>query len=216
MRIAVGGFQHETNTFAPMKASFADFRDGGAWPRLQRGAEMLDNMVGMNLPVAGAIAALQGTGRELVPLVWAATVPSAHVTDDAYERIAGMMLDDLRAAGLDAHVSLKLTAMGLDLDEALPLELVAAVAERPEVAAGAVRAIVNTQRALRADPSLATKAARRLFPPEETELIAELIRRDLPYYDPSISRQTFEQLNQFAEVTQPLAYEQVVFKHAQA
>src|SRR4051794_31268128 len=109
MRIAVGGFQHETNTFAPVKASFADFRDGGAWPRLQRGPEMLDNMVGMNLPVAGAIAALRETGAELVPLVWAATVPSAHVTDDAYERIAAMMLDDLRAAGpvdavyLDLH-----------------------------------------------------------------------------------------------------------------
>ena len=115
MRIAVGGFQHETNTFAPVKASFADFRDGGAWPRLQRGPEMLDNMVGMNLPVAGAIAALRETPHELVPLVWAATVPSAHVTDDAYERIAGMMLDDLRAVG-------RLDAVYLDLHGAMVTE----------------------------------------------------------------------------------------------
>jgi proline dehydrogenase len=40
------------------------------------------------------------------------------------------LLDDLRAAGLDAHVSLKLSAMGLDLDPALPLELVGRIAER--------------------------------------------------------------------------------------
>jgi microcystin degradation protein MlrC len=109
MRIAIGGFQHETNTFAPVKATFADFREGGGWPRLQRGLEMLDNMVGMNLPIAGAIPVLQEAGHELVPLVWAATTPSAHVTDDAYDRIAGAMVDDLRAAGavdgvyLDLH-----------------------------------------------------------------------------------------------------------------
>ena len=108
-RIAVGGFQHETNTFAPHKAEFAAFRDGGGWPRLQRGVEMVENMVGMNLPIAGGIAALRDQGHELVPLVWAAATPSAHVTDDAYERIVGMMLDDLRAAGpvdgvyLDLH-----------------------------------------------------------------------------------------------------------------
>ena len=48
------------------------------------------------------------------------------------------------------------------------------VAEQPEVAPGGVRAIVGTQRALQADPSLATQVGRRLFPPEEAELIAEL------------------------------------------
>jgi microcystin degradation protein MlrC len=98
MRIAVGGFQHETNTFAPKKAGFAEFRDSGAWPALQRGPELLRNMVGMNLPIAGAVAALKEAGHELVPLVWAAATPSAHVTDDAYERIVGAMIDDLRAA----------------------------------------------------------------------------------------------------------------------
>jgi microcystin degradation protein MlrC len=31
-RIAVGGFQHETNTFAPLKATWADFERADAWP----------------------------------------------------------------------------------------------------------------------------------------------------------------------------------------
>ena len=30
--IAVGGFLHETNTFAPTKATYADFVHGGGWP----------------------------------------------------------------------------------------------------------------------------------------------------------------------------------------
>src|SRR5208282_4097457 len=52
--------------------------------------------------------------------------------------------------------------------------------EHPQIAAGAVRAIVKAQKALKADPSLATAIAERLFPPEETPLIAGLIARDAP------------------------------------
>src|SRR5271170_3160582 len=33
-RIAVGGFLHETNTFAPTKAVYDDFVHGGGWPIL--------------------------------------------------------------------------------------------------------------------------------------------------------------------------------------
>lgn len=61
------------------------------------------------------------------------------------------------------------------------------IAGSPQVAAAAVRALVKTQAALKADPSRATEVGRKLFPPDAAALIAELIRRDLPYYDPSIS-----------------------------
>src|SRR5579862_6002855 len=44
-----------------------------------------------------------------------------------------------------------------------------------------------THRALKEDLSLATQVGRKLFPAAEAEIIAELIRRDLPYYDPTIS-----------------------------
>jgi hypothetical protein len=46
----------------------------------------------------------------------------------------------------------------------------------------------------------------------EASLIAELIRRDLPYYDPTISREVFQAVNQFAGVDQPPAYEEVVLE----
>lgn len=68
----------------------------------------------------------------------------------------------------------------------------------PKVAAAAIRAMVNTQAALKADVSRATEIGRKLFPPAEAALIAELIRRDLPYYDPSISPDSVAGMNQFA------------------
>jgi NitT/TauT family transport system substrate-binding protein len=74
----------------------------------------------------------------------------------------------------------------------------ALIERSPETAAAAVRAIVKTQRALNADPSRATQVGRKLFPPSEAELIAELIRRDLPYYDASISPDFVAGMNQFA------------------
>ena len=84
----------------------------------------------------------------------------------------------------------------------------------PEIAAAAVRAIVKTQAALKDDVSLATGIGRKLFPPEEAELIAELIRRDLPYYDPKITPEFVAGMNAFARdigiLTGEVPYERVV------
>ncbi len=72
------------------------------------------------------------------------------------------------------------------------------IASEPATVAAAVRAIVKTHAALKRDVSLATKVGRKLFPPEEAELIAELIRRDLPYYDAKITPETVAGINAFA------------------
>ena len=74
----------------------------------------------------------------------------------------------------------------------------ALIARAPETAAAAVRAIVKTHAALRKNVDLATEIGRKLFPPSEAELIGELIRRDLPYYDASISRDFVAGMNEFA------------------
>jgi len=97
MRIAVGGFQHETNTFAPQKATYADFEASDAWPGLTRGAALLEAVRGINLPAAGFIDAARCDGHTLLPLTWCSATPSAHVTRDAYERIVAMLLEDLSA-----------------------------------------------------------------------------------------------------------------------
>jgi NitT/TauT family transport system substrate-binding protein len=88
------------------------------------------------------------------------------------------------------------------------------IAQSPDVAAAAVRALVKTQNALKADVSRATEVGRKLFPPAEAELIAELIRRDLPYYAPSISPDFVAAMNQFARdigiLQRQVPYEKVV------
>ena len=97
-RIAVGGFQHETNTFAPSPADYAAFESGGGWPGLCFGADIARAVAGANIPAAGALDALHAAGHETVGLVWAAASPSDRVTADAFERIAGGMIDRLKAA----------------------------------------------------------------------------------------------------------------------
>lgn len=97
-RIAIGGFQHETNTFAPSKAGLRAFLEPGGWPALCRGAAIFEVVQGANLPVAGFIEAARARGHALLPLSWAAASPSAHVTEEAFERIVGQIVDDL--AGL--------------------------------------------------------------------------------------------------------------------
>jgi ABC-type nitrate/sulfonate/bicarbonate transport system substrate-binding protein len=73
----------------------------------------------------------------------------------------------------------------------------ALIERAPQAAAGAVRAIVNTHAALKKDVTLATRVGRKLFPPAEAELIAELIRRDLPFYDAAISQKFVAGMNSF-------------------
>ncbi len=108
-RIAVAGFQHETNTFAVRKADFKAFEMAKDWPGLCRGDEVIQKTSGFNLPITGAVESLARQGMEIVPLCWAFAVPSGLVTRDAYETLAAMILDALATCGavdglyLDLH-----------------------------------------------------------------------------------------------------------------
>ena len=78
----------------------------------------------------------------------------------------------------------------------------------------AIRAIMKAHKALREDVSRATEVGKKRFPQSEAALIADLIRRDLPYYDPAISEQVVADMNRFAQriglLTAPVPYEDVV------
>jgi microcystin degradation protein MlrC len=108
-RIAVGAFLHETNTFAPTKATYDDFVHGGGWPSMAHGADVLKVMRKINVGLAGFVEAAEAKGWELVPTISAAASPSAHVTRDAFERVMKEMVDGIAAAGpidavyLDLH-----------------------------------------------------------------------------------------------------------------
>ncbi|MBL8674772.1 MAG: M81 family metallopeptidase, partial [Rhodospirillales bacterium] len=71
--------------------------------------EMIAAVEGFNIPIAGAVRELTARGHEVVPLCWCSAPPSAHVTRDAYEKVAGWMVEDLERLGpfdaiyLDLH-----------------------------------------------------------------------------------------------------------------
>ena len=84
----------------------------------------------------------------------------------------------------------------------------------PEVAAAALRALVATQQALKADPSRATEVGEKRFPPHEAGLIAQIVRRDLPFYDAAISERSVAAINAFAHsmsvLDEDVAYADIV------
>lgn len=108
-RIAVAGWQHETNSFAAEKATLDAFIQPDAWPGLVEGAALPAAVAGVNIPVAGFIEAAQRAGHEIVPLLWASATPSGPVEDQAYEEISARILAGLARAGpvdalyLDLH-----------------------------------------------------------------------------------------------------------------
>ncbi len=90
----------------------------------------------------------------------------------------------------------------------------ALIARSPDTVAAAVRAIVKTQAALKADVNRAGEVGRKLFPPMEADLIVELVRRDLPYYDATLSRDFIAGMAAFLRsqgvLQSDLPYEQIV------
>jgi NitT/TauT family transport system substrate-binding protein len=88
------------------------------------------------------------------------------------------------------------------------------IAKEPDSARAAIRAIMKAHKALKEDANRATEVGMKRFPPSEAELIAELIRRDLPYYDPTITEETVTHMNRFAQdiglLSAPVPYDQVV------
>ena len=88
------------------------------------------------------------------------------------------------------------------------------IAKEPDSARAAIRAIMKAHEALKEDVSRATQVGNKRFPPSEAKLIAELIRRDLPYYDPTITEETVTHMNRFAQdiglLSAPVPYDQVV------
>jgi len=88
------------------------------------------------------------------------------------------------------------------------------IQEQPAAARAAVRALMRAHQALKQDPNRATAVGQKRFPPSEAELIAELVRRDLPYYDPNIPPEKVASMNRFAQdiglLKAAAPYEQVI------
>ena len=94
MRIAIAGFQHETNTFVARNTPLEDFMRADSWPELLEGRSVIEKTKGMNLPIAGFAEAAIADGAELVPILWCAAEPSGRVEDKAYATLTQRIVDE--------------------------------------------------------------------------------------------------------------------------
>ncbi|MFK3665921.1 M81 family metallopeptidase [Ochrobactrum teleogrylli] len=133
-RVAVAGFLHETNTFAAAPADLAAFVQGGGYIPLSRGDAIIDHAQNVNLGIAGALKFAHEAGWEIVPILWAGAIPSAPVTEDAYETIVSEIVAGLKDCGpldgifIDLHGAM--VAAHVDDGEGKLLERIRVV--RPE------------------------------------------------------------------------------------
>src|ERR1700712_3824806 len=104
-RIAVGGFLHETHSFAPRPTTYADFLQPGGLPAFTPGDAPIEALRPCSVPLAGAIAVAEEAGVSLVPLAWGFANPAGPVQDEAFERLAAL---------IGAHLSMALDAGPLD------------------------------------------------------------------------------------------------------
>ena len=118
MRIAIGGFLHESHSFAPRPTTWRDFLEPGGWPAVQRPATLVGALRNTAVPAAGAIRAAEEAGARIAPLSWGFANPAGPVTAEAFERLAALIFSDLQAA-LDEG---SLDGLYLDLHGAMVAE----------------------------------------------------------------------------------------------
>lgn len=90
MRIAIGGFLHESHSFAANPTTYRDFVEAGGFPPLCHGPALLDSLRDTSVPTAGAISVMASEGATIVPLAWGFANPAGPVQDEAFERIAAL------------------------------------------------------------------------------------------------------------------------------
>ena len=63
-RIAIGGFLHESHSFAPRPTTYADFVNPAGFPPLQNGDGLFDAVRSTSVPAAGAHRGGRGSRRD--------------------------------------------------------------------------------------------------------------------------------------------------------
>ena len=148
------------------------------------------------------VTAAEALERGTVDGFWANALGS----ETAVRRGIGKIVVDVRRGDGPPGAG-QYTLAALSATEAL-------IARQPDRVAAVVRAIVRAQDILRNDPGRATDIGRRRFPPAAAEIIAAVVERDLPFYDPAIGEPAVSVMNGFARslrlLTAPVSYEDTV------
>ena len=152
--------------------------------------------------VSFGVFAARGLEAGQIDGFWA----NAMGAETAVSRGVGKVLIDVRRGDDPGEVRF-FTFAGMALAQTF-------IEREPQAVAAAVRAVVKAQKALRADPSVAREVGRRKFPQDAAELIANVVARDVEFYDPAISENAVAKMNSFAQsvghLSRPVPYDQVV------
>lgn len=95
IRLAALGLMHESNTFVAQATDVAAFEASGIW----RGEEIWARLAESGHSMAGFHDVHDGTSVVVEPLMFGTANPRGPITRDAFDRLAGEMLDMLRDRG---------------------------------------------------------------------------------------------------------------------
>ena len=97
MRVAVGGFMHESNTFAPLPADLRRFREGS----LTYGDAVVPIWQDAHHELGGFIEGGAAFGYDVVPVAMAWTTPAGPVSDEFYDHFTDALATGLKLARPD-------------------------------------------------------------------------------------------------------------------
>ena len=108
-RIALAGFLHETNTFAPLPTNFESFtgKNGHWMDKPEEFAAM--KAAGANISTVGFMTKAEEFGHEVFPILLTYAQPACTVSNDAFKKIMAAILEGLKLNGpfdavyLDLH-----------------------------------------------------------------------------------------------------------------
>ena len=95
MKIAIAGFQHETNTFSEIKTTYQDFVQADSWPEMVCGEQLLTTMDAQSIPISGFISEALKDNATLLPILWCSATPSGIVEQSAYDQIYNQIMSGL-------------------------------------------------------------------------------------------------------------------------
>jgi microcystin degradation protein MlrC len=113
LRVAVGGFAHETNTFSPRKTDLNEFEA----EEIRRGSE-IEKAAGTRTTPGGFVDAIAADPElELVPIIVSSAIPGGVVTKRAVETIEGELAEGLKREQPDSVVLFLHGAMVTELSD---------------------------------------------------------------------------------------------------
>lgn len=92
--VVLGGVSHETNTFSPISTDLPLFERRA----FLRGQDVIDQSRGVSSSIGGMVDAAEKRGWTITPTIFASATPSGIVTSEAYEAIAGEIVEGIRQA----------------------------------------------------------------------------------------------------------------------